>query len=104
MVVVMMLLWSAAAQLVSFAGQGRPDTHLKIKTVSSLKSLIHRYSCHVHTLSYWKGMLGSHLAVMVMLLSKLLVVQLLKVPVVHQSYKMMEEKCPQLLALPVTLW
>ena len=26
MVVVMMLLWSAAAQLVSFAGQGRPDT------------------------------------------------------------------------------
>ena len=29
MVVVMTLLWSAAAQLVSFAGQGRPDTHVK---------------------------------------------------------------------------
>ena len=46
-------------------------------------------------------MLGSHLAVMVMLL--LLVVELLKVPLVHQSYMMMEEKCPQLLALPVKL-
>ena len=49
-------------------------------------------------------MLGSHLVVMVMLLSKLLVVQLLKVPVEHQSYTMMEEKCPQLLAQPVKLW
>ena len=45
-------------------------------------------------------MLGSHLAVMVVLLSKLMVVQLLKVQVMHQSYMMMEEKCPQLLAQP----
>ena len=104
MVVVMTLLWSAAAQLVSFSGQARPDTHLKIITVCCRKSLTHRYSCHVHTLNYWKGMLGSHLVVMVMLLSKLLVVQLLKVPVEHQSYTMMEEKCPQLLAQPVKLW
>ena len=101
MVVVMTLLWSAAAQLVSFSGQARPDAHFKIIKVFSLKSLTHRYSCHVHTLNYWKGMLGSHLAVVVMLL--LLVVELLKVPVVHQIYMMMEEKCPQLLALPVKL-
>ena len=99
MVVVMMLLWSAAAQLVSFAGQGRPDTHLKIKTVSSLKSLTHRYSCHVHTLNYWKGTLGSHLAVILYLL----MVLLLKLTVVPQSYMMMEEICPMLLAQPVKL-